>query len=101
MKPTDNTARMNHGFNASRTAPLLFLAFAAAIAVTPQGAVGQDAGRPKPSVPRIDIRDVPLSNAIKNLARQARINYILDPRVPSSAADRLVTVAWTNMSASE
>ena len=36
------------------------------------------------SVPLIVIDDVPLTAAIQNLARQAELNYILDPRVPGS-----------------
>src|SRR6476646_40676 len=35
-------------------------------------------------VPLIVIEDVPLTAAIRNLARQAEINIIFDPRVPGS-----------------
>lgn len=39
---------------------------------------------PPESVPLIVIEDVPLTHALKNIARQANLNYILDPRVPGS-----------------
>jgi type II secretory pathway component GspD/PulD (secretin) len=35
-------------------------------------------------VPLIVIEDVPLPDAIRNLARQMNLNFILDPRVPGS-----------------
>src|SRR2546425_7703982 len=36
-------------------------------------------------LPLIVIEDVPLPDAIRNLARQMQLNYILDPRVPGSS----------------
>jgi len=36
-------------------------------------------------VPLIVIADVPLTDAIRNLARQSNLNHILDPRVPGSS----------------
>ena len=59
-------------------------------------------------VPLIVIDKVPLTDAIRNLARQAGFNFILDPRVPGSgfAAGGLVpepsiTVRWENVTAQE
>jgi len=58
------------------------------------------------AVPRIQLDNVPLADAIGNLARQASLNYILDPRVPGSAfgPGRLapkasVSARWTNVTA--
>ncbi len=55
-------------------------------------------------VPLIVIDDVPSVYAIQNLARQAGLNYILDPRVPGAGfgSGRLVDmqsihVRWTNL----
>src|SRR6266545_1406464 len=55
-------------------------------------------------VPLIVIDDVPSVYAIQNLARQAGLNYILDPRVPGAGfgPGRLVDmqsihVRWTNL----
>lgn len=55
-------------------------------------------------VPRIELSNVPLIDAIKNLARQSGINYIVDPHLAGSefGPGRLVrspaiTVRWTNM----
>ena len=60
----------------------------------------------KAIIPQIVLDNVPLSDAIRSLARQANINYILDPRSPGSVGldGRLVeqpTVSgrWTNVTA--
>jgi len=60
------------------------------------------------AVPLIVIDNVPLPDAIRNLARQIDLNYILDPRVPGSdfgpgksAPKPNVSGRWTNSSANE
>jgi hypothetical protein len=57
-------------------------------------------------IPRIQFENVPLGDAIRNLARQSGFNYILDPRVPGSefgpgrsAPNPPVSGSWTNVSA--
>src|SRR5256885_12626138 len=57
-------------------------------------------------IPLIRIDDVPLADAIKTLARQSNLNYILDPHVPGSdfgpgrlAPKISVTASWTNVTA--
>lgn len=50
-------------------------------------------------IPLIVMEDVPLTDAIKNLARQAGINYILDPRV--SASGPTVSGRWENKTAEQ
>ena len=57
-------------------------------------------------IPLIRMVDVPLADAIKTLARQSNLNYILDPHVPGSdfgpgrlAPKLLVTANWTNVTA--
>jgi hypothetical protein len=50
------------------------------------------------SVPLIVIDDVPLVDAVKNLARQVGGNYILDPRIGGMAAKN-VSVRFENVSA--
>src|SRR6185295_1528089 len=50
----------------------------AALAALPDGAAKEEV------VPLIVIDDVPLTMAIRNLARQMNINFILDPRVPGA-----------------
>ena len=56
-------------------------------------------------IPRIEMVNVPLSDAIKNLARQMDVNYILDPRIfgPDGIfrSDPPLTVRWENISAEE
>lgn len=54
-------------------------------------------------IPRIAITDTPLLDAIKTLARQGKINYIVDPHVPgaccgdaSKETQPKVSLVWTN-----
>ena len=58
------------------------------------------------AIPLIRMVDVPLADAIKILARQSNLNYILDSHVPGSdfgpgrlAPKLLVTANWTNVTA--
>ena len=67
-------------------------------------ATGQQGARTDSAVPMIVIDDVPFSDALKNIARQMNLNYILDPRVPGAtygvgrlAAEPTVRVRWTNL----
>jgi hypothetical protein len=53
----------------------------------------------QPSVPAIQMQDVPLSITIENLARQAEINLTIDPKV-SEQSPTPVTLRWENMTAS-
>src|SRR5437867_7221995 len=57
-------------------------------------------------IPLIRMVDVPLADAIRNLARQSNLNYILDPHVPGAefgpgrlAPSVSVTASWTNVTA--
>ena len=57
-------------------------------------------------IPLIRMVDVPLADAIKTLARQSNLNYILDSHVPGSdfgpgrlAPKLVVTANWTNVTA--
>jgi type II secretory pathway component GspD/PulD (secretin) len=56
------------------------------IVISPAGmpALPGKAAETNTVIPLIVMEDVPLTDAIKNLARQAGINYILDPRVSGS-----------------
>lgn len=52
-------------------------------------------------MPLVKFDDVPIRDAIKNIARQAGINYILDPRVPGTdpGGKPWITETWTNATA--
>jgi hypothetical protein len=50
-------------------------------------------------IPLIVMDEVPLSDAIANLARQAGINYILDPQLAGLSAT--VNGRWTNRTAEQ
>src|SRR5437867_12091822 len=58
------------------------------------------------AIPLIRMVNVPLADVIRTLARQSKLNYILDPHVPGSdfgpgrlAPKLLVTANWTNVTA--
>jgi hypothetical protein len=58
------------------------------------------------TIPRIELNNVPLADAIRNLARQLSLNFVLDPHVPGSdfgpgrlAPKPSVTARWTNVTA--
>jgi len=45
---------------------------------------------------------VPLTDAIRQLARQARLNILLDPRLSAAPFDRMtVSIRWENVTAQE
>ena len=60
-----------------------------------------------PSIPLIQFQDVPLTTAIENLARQANINYLLDPKInygqPEAngqvKAEPNLSIRWENITA--
>jgi hypothetical protein len=96
--------------NISNMKPTLFtitlraVASAAILSLTASATTGNA----QSVVPLIVIDNVPLPDAIRNLARQFDLNYILDPRVPGSdfgpgrvAAKPMVSGRWTNSSANE
>lgn len=61
------------------------------------------------TIPLIQFQDVPLTTAIDNLARQAGINYILDPKVGYGQPDERgqvktqpnISIRWENLSAEQ
>ncbi|HOX58378.1 MAG TPA: hypothetical protein P5205_15050 [Candidatus Paceibacterota bacterium] len=64
---------------------------------------------PGTPIPLITIEDVPLTDAIRNLARQAEINYVLDPKIgfgqvgPDGKVtpQPSVTIRWENVTAEQ
>ncbi|MBI5387681.1 MAG: protein kinase [Verrucomicrobia bacterium] len=59
------------------------------------------------AIPLIEMRDVPLLDAIKALAKQAQVNYVLDPKVEAGVTGpdgrpiprSIVSVRWENVTA--
>jgi len=85
-----------------RTAVLV--TFLASAVVTPQIGTGQAGGGASQVIPLIQMEQVPLVDAIRNLARQAGINYLLNPRASSPSVgpgSRRVNLRWTNLTAHE
>lgn len=83
MPPFLKTHRMKPSPNSICCTALLLAAFAGA-----PGAAAPPTNRSPNStnvVPLIVIDNVPLADAIRNLARQAGLNIILDPRVPGAS----------------
>ena len=73
---------------------------AAATSVTPT---------PGATIPLIQFQDVPLITAIENLARQAGLNFIMDPTVPYGQPDATgkvspqpsITIRWENLTSEQ
>jgi type II secretory pathway component GspD/PulD (secretin) len=69
----------------------------------------QTNAQPDGIIPLIVMDDVPLTDAIKNLARQAGLNYILDPKVSFGqvgadgrpAPQPTVSIRWENVTAGQ
>ena len=69
----------------------------------------QCASRPVASIPLIQFQDVPLTTAIENLARQAGINYLLDPKIGYGQPDQngqikaepTLSIRWENVTAEQ
>ncbi|MGA2751963.1 MAG: secretin N-terminal domain-containing protein [Verrucomicrobiota bacterium] len=95
---------------------------AAAPAAAPANPPAAEAGAPAPAaagaasvaqpgavIPLIVMDDVPLTDAIRNLARQAGLNYMLDPKVGygqigsdgKPAPQPSVTIRWENITAEQ
>ena len=67
---------------------------------TPAPAAGGGVAKPDETVPLIVIDDVPLTDAIRNLARQSALNFQFDPRVTTSNQPN-VSIRFENVSAQE
>jgi len=75
----------------------------------PAAVVSDGTNQPGAIIPLIVMDDVPLTDAIKNLARQAGINYMLDPKIGFGQLDQngkptaqpTVSIRWENVSAEQ
>ncbi len=79
-------------------------------AVTPAPEISTPASADdKPKIPLIMMDDVPLTDAVRNLARQAGLNYMLDPKIAfgqagpdgKPQAQPMVTLRWENVTAEQ
>ena len=53
-------------------------------------------------IPLIEMENVPLTDAIRKIAGQARLNILLDPRLSAPPFDRLtVSIRWRDVTARE
>jgi len=75
---------------------------ATAAATSPQPAT-------PPTIPLIQFQDVPITTAIENLARQAGINYLIDPKIGYGQPDQngqikpepTLSIRWENVTAEQ
>jgi type II secretory pathway component GspD/PulD (secretin) len=78
-------------------------------APAPVAATPAPAAQPGASIPLIVMDDVPLTDAIRNLARQANLNYMLDPKIgygQSGTDGKImpqpsVSIRWENITAEQ
>jgi hypothetical protein len=85
-------------FPGRRRGSRVMMAVAAALWVAGVASAEQGTVEPKPYIPTIVLEDVPLIDVIKNLARQADLNYIIAPEV-MAAPKTNVTARWENLTA--
>jgi hypothetical protein len=57
-------------------------------------------GQSTDKIPSIEMHDIFLTDAVKIFARQAGINFIIDPKLFSNGEPK-VTIIWTNLTAKE
>jgi type II secretory pathway component GspD/PulD (secretin) len=82
---------------------------AAATATPADDPAASPTGQPGTVIPLIVMDDVPLTDAIKNLARQAGLNYMLDPKVSFGqpgpdgkvVPQPTVSIRWENVTAQQ
>jgi type II secretory pathway component GspD/PulD (secretin) len=80
---------------------------------TSNATTGASAAKPQPpeppSIPLIQFQDVPIITAIENLARQAGINYLIDPKIGYGQPDQngqikpepTLSIRWENVTAGQ
>ena len=81
----------------------------ATAAEAPAAASANSAAQPGTVIPLIVMDDVPLIDAVRNLARQAGINYMLDPKIGfgqagpdgKTTAQPSVSIRWENITAEQ
>ena len=84
------------GLIVKRNLPLLILAFAVICTAVASAAPTKD----DELIPLIEMRDAPLTEAIRQLARKAHLNILLDPRLSDAPYDRMtVSIRWQNVAA--
>jgi len=80
------------------------------VVATNETASATDTNAPAaPSIPLIQFQDVPIRTAIENLARQANINYLLDPKIDYGQPDQNgqvkpepeLSIRWENVTAEQ
>lgn len=75
------------------------LSFCAAIVV---GCTAAWAAEKEELVPLIQMENVPLTDAIRQIARQARLNVLLDPRLSAAPYNQMtVSIRWENVTSRE
>ena len=82
---------------------------AAAASAAPAATTSDAAAQPGGIIPLIVMDDVPLTDAIKNLARQAGLNYMLDPKVAFGQVgpdgkpipQPTISIRWENVTAEQ
>jgi hypothetical protein len=52
-------------------------------------------------IPLIEIENIPLVDAIRQLARKAHLNIVIDPKVPVAFERTRVSIRWQDVTAKE
>lgn len=93
--------------NAEAAPPVIAAPPVAATNVLPSATSATNGGPAVESIPLIQFSDVPITTAIEHLARQAGINYMLDPKIGFGQPDQngqvkvepQLSIRWENITA--
>jgi type II secretory pathway component GspD/PulD (secretin) len=110
--PKDSTVSSSTAVTPSAEAPVVAAnnpPAATPAPATPAPVVSSTTNNSAPIIPLIVMDDVPLTDAIKNLARQAGLNYMLDPKIgygqpgPDGrpTPQPSVSIRWENVTAEQ
>lgn len=80
--------------------PHLLLTTVLAIAVS-AGVITATDCQSAEQAPVIQMRDLPITTAIENLARQSDMNFILEPRLFGNVSEPKASFVWTNVTAEQ
>jgi len=80
----------------------LCIGAAVALAGIPGAAAWAEPPAKDEVIPLIEMENVPLTDAIRQIARKARLNILLDPKLSAPPYDRMtVSIRWQEVTARE
>jgi hypothetical protein len=80
----------------------LYFYIVLALAAFPSAAARAEPPAKEEVIPLIELENVPLTDALRQMARKARLNILLDPKLSAPPYNRMtVSVRWQEVTARE